>query len=129
MEEVARNVNEGRRRAEVVRDVLMAKKKPPTPGMTVSASVSLTKVKSLRVNPANGGGAKDDKAPEEAILVSHLEAELHSIEIFAQQFAKNIVEWARMTSNVILSLRTWSLSFSKVIGLSPSSGSEAFDAT
>ena len=131
MEEVARNVNEGRRRAEVVRDVLMAKKKPQVPGMTVSASVSLNKVKSLRVT-GNGSGAapgdKNTKEPEEAILVGHLESELHAIEQFAQQFAKNIIEWARMTSNVILSLRTWSLSFSKVIGLAPTSASEAFDA-
>jgi len=131
MEEVARNVNEGRRRAEVVRDVLMAKRKPQTPGMTVSASVSLNKVKSLRVT-GNGGtvatGDKNGKEPQEAILVAHLESELHAIEQFAQQFAKNIIEWARMTSNVILSLRTWSLSFSKVIGLAPTSASEAFDA-
>lgn len=129
MEEVARNVNEGRRRAEVVRDVLMSKKKPVS--VTVSASVNLTKMKSLRVpgtSTKSSGGSKDDKTPEEVIIVERLEKELKEIEEFAQKFAKNVVEWARMTSNVVGSLRTWALGFAKVIGLSADQGSEAFEA-
>ncbi|KAF5354973.1 hypothetical protein D9756_005535 [Leucocoprinus leucothites] len=130
MEEAVRNVNEGQRRAKVVRDVLMAEQKSPTPGVAIPVSVSLTKFKSTRVGNNGGAGGKtsENNTNEEAILVSRLESELHSIKTSAQLLAKNIVEWARMTSNVMLSLRTWSLSFSKVIGLSPTSESEAFDA-
>ncbi|KAG6828275.1 hypothetical protein H0H92_008546 [Tricholoma furcatifolium] len=118
MEEVARNVNEGRRRAEVVREVLNAKKRPVN--VSVAASVNLTKMKSLsRHNkPADG----------EAAQVERLHAELKRIDTFAQQFAKNVVDWAKMMNNMMLALRTWAIGFGKVIGLSPESGSEAFEA-
>ncbi|KAF9443991.1 hypothetical protein P691DRAFT_763777 [Macrolepiota fuliginosa MF-IS2] len=130
MEEVARNVNEGRRRVEVVRDVLTSKKKGPV-SVTVSASVNLTKMKSLRVSGPSTktpNGSPSDKVPDEAILVERLEKELKEVEEFSQKFAKNVVEWARMTSNVVGSLRAWALGFAKVIGLSADQGSEAFDA-
>ena len=49
MEEVAQRVNEGRRRAEVVKDVLNAKGvKKPNASVGVAASVNLSKMKSLR---------------------------------------------------------------------------------
>ncbi|KAG6849358.1 hypothetical protein H0H93_009141 [Arthromyces matolae] len=82
MEEVARNVNEGRRRAEVVKEVLTAKKKAPV-NVGVAAQVNLTKMKSLsRYNkPADGEAAK----------VERLHAELKRIDAFAQQFAKGVL--------------------------------------
>ncbi|KAG5642208.1 hypothetical protein DXG03_003399 [Asterophora parasitica] len=123
MEEVARNVNEGRRRAEVVKEVLTAKKKPVNVG--VAASVNLTKMKSLRHGKA---GAAERDANGEAAQVAAMQEELKRIDVFAQQFARNVVDWARMMTNVVLALRTWAASFGKVIGLSPEQGSEAFDA-
>ncbi|KAG6853668.1 hypothetical protein C0991_002466 [Blastosporella zonata] len=118
MEEVARNVNEGRRRAEVVKEVLTAKKRPVNVG--VAASVNLTKMKSLsrHTKPVDG----------EAAHVERLHAELKRIDAFTQQFAKNVVDWAKMMNNVLVALRTWAISFGRVIGLSPDTRSEAFDA-
>jgi len=46
-----------------------------------------------------------------------MQAELKHVEMFAQQFAKNIVEWAKSMSGVVRTLRVWAMSFGKVIGL------------
>ncbi|KAJ2928619.1 hypothetical protein H1R20_g8433, partial [Candolleomyces eurysporus] len=121
MEEVARNVNEVRRRAEVIKDVLTSKKKPVN--VTVAASVNLGKMKNLRITKAP---PVDENS--EAAQVERMSQELKRIEVFAQQFAKNIVDWARSMSKVIGALRTWSIGFGRVIGLSPEQGSEAFEA-
>ncbi|KAG6901685.1 hypothetical protein C0995_009175 [Termitomyces sp. Mi166 len=117
MEEVAHNVNEGRRRAEVVKEVLAAKKRPVNVG--VAAQVNLTRMKSLsRSKPPDG----------EAAQVDRLHAELKRIDAFAQSFAKSVVDWAKMMNNMVLALRTWAIGFGKVIGLSPEAKSEAFEA-
>ncbi|KAG5715564.1 Rho guanine nucleotide exchange factor gef1, partial [Termitomyces sp. T112] len=117
MEEVARNVNEGRRRAEVVKEVLAAKKRPVNVG--VAAQVNLTRMKSLsRHKPTDG----------EAAQVERLHAELKRIDAFAQQFAKSVVDWAKAMNNMVFALRTWAIGFGKVIGLSPEAKSEAFEA-
>ena len=118
IEQVARNVNEERRRAEVVKDVLSASKKPPRP---------LVKMRSIR-NPSTRSLSADVAENEEALLVSRLSSQLRLIELFAQQFARNILDWAKAMSVVIRSLRTWSHSFAKVIGLSEENTSEAFEA-
>ncbi|KAF8963623.1 hypothetical protein BDZ97DRAFT_1919625 [Flammula alnicola] len=133
VEEIARNVNEGRRRAEVVKDVLTSKtpKKPSAP-VGVAASVNLSKVKSLRHGGVTAATMRVSQLAEggnsEAARVEAMQAELKRLEVFAQQFAKNVVDWGKMMSNVMLALRTWALSFGKVIGLSAEQGSEAFDA-
>ena len=151
IEEIARNVNEGRRRAEVVKDVLTKKSNnsssggggggsgggrskahAPAVSVAVAAGVNLSKVKSLR-----HGGVREatmrvasltEGANSEAAQVERMQAELKRIEVFAQQFAKNVVDWGKMQHNVVGALRTWALSFGHVIGLSPESRSEAFDA-
>lgn len=123
MEEVARNVNEGRRRAEVVKEVLSAKKKP-----AVNVAVNVTRMKSLRYAVKPGVTAVMQDANGEAAQVDRMQVELKQAEQFAQQFAKDIVEWAKSMSGVVRMLRAWAISFSKVIGLSPEMGSEAFDA-
>ncbi|TFK22571.1 hypothetical protein FA15DRAFT_671365 [Coprinopsis marcescibilis] len=123
MEEVARNVNEIRRRAEVVKDVLTSKKKPVN--VTVAATVNLSKMKNLRPGTAKGPHNDDNG---EASQVERMSQELKRIELFAQQFAKNVVDWARSMSKVVGGLRAWSISFGKVIGLSSDQGSEAFEA-
>ena len=155
LEEVARNVNEERRRAEVVKDVLMSKKGgKPTPGVGVAAQVNLSKMKTLRHGgiraialaeaaesngtaaaiPGGGGNGSGLVAGAtggaEAILVEQMHTELKRIDAFAQQFAKNVVDWSKMMSHVMVALRIWTINFGKVIGLTPEQGfgSEAFDA-
>ncbi|KAJ7578277.1 hypothetical protein C8J56DRAFT_797853 [Mycena floridula] len=111
IEEIARNVNEERRRAEVVKGVLLAKKRPP--------AIALVKIKSIRgARPGN----------EEAAKVEMMQKELNKIDVFAQQFARNVVDWAKAMTGLVANLRTWAVSFGKVIGLSEEQGSEAFDA-
>ena len=153
-EEVARNVNEERRRAEVVKDVLMSKKGGKlNPGVGVAAQVNLSKMKNLRHGgmraialaeaaesngsvPALPGGINGSglvagaTGGAEAVLVEQMHTELKRIDAFAQQFAKNVVDWSKMMSHVMAALRVWTLNFGKVIGLTPDQGfgSEAFDA-
>ena len=151
-EEVARNVNEERRRAEVVKDVLMSKKGGKlNPGVGVAAQVNLSKMKTLRHGgmraialaeaaesngtspaiPGGGGGlVAGATGGAEAILVEQMHTELKRIDAFAQQFAKNVVDWSKMMSHVMVALRVWTINFGKVIGLTPEQGfgSEAFDA-
>ncbi|PFH52197.1 hypothetical protein AMATHDRAFT_57560 [Amanita thiersii Skay4041] len=121
MEEVARNVNEGRRRAEVVKEVLSAKKKP------LSSSVNLTKMKSLRVGSSKNAQLADIDN-EEAARVEKMHFELKQIEAFAKRFAKDALDWSRSMRYFVIGLRSWAASFGKVIGLSTEQGSEAFDA-
>ncbi|TFK44984.1 hypothetical protein BDQ12DRAFT_44200 [Crucibulum laeve] len=124
MEEVARNVNEGRRRAEVIKDVLSSKKKPLN--VSVAASVNLSKMKSLRYGGSRAQQLADGNG--EGAQVERMQVELKQIDQFAQTFARNVVDWAKMMSKVMLSLRLWALGFGRVIGLSAEQGSEAFEA-
>ncbi|KIL68714.1 hypothetical protein M378DRAFT_60270, partial [Amanita muscaria Koide BX008] len=117
MEEVARNVNEGRRRAEVVKEVLSSKKP--------LSAVNLSKMKNIRVG-FNRLPADADSI--EALKVERMHMELKRVDSFAQQFARNVLDWSRSMSNVVVALRVWAISFGKVIGLSMDQGSEAFDA-
>lgn len=132
IEEVARNVNEGRRRAEVVKDVLASKTmKKPNTSVGVTASVSISKMMSIRhggVTAATMRVSQLEGSNNEAGKVEGLQAELKGIDCFAKDFAKTIVDWGKMTSNMMIALRTWSHSFGTVIGLSAGQGSEAFDA-
>ncbi|KAJ3534408.1 hypothetical protein NMY22_g6942 [Coprinellus aureogranulatus] len=118
MEQVAVRVNEGRRRKEVVEEVLASAVKK-TVNVSAVASVNLGKVKNLR------GKTEKEKA---TLLVDDLEIQLKKLEVFAQQFAKDVVDWARLTTKVVGALRTWAVSFGKVIGLSIDQESEAFEA-
>lgn len=122
-EAIARQVNEIRRRSEVVKEVLTSKKKSLT--VTVTASVNLGKMKNLR--PGSMKHLQNDSNGE-AGRVENLSAELKQIEDFAQDFAKNIVDWSRSMTKVMAGLRTWALGFGKVIGLSEEQRSEAFEA-
>lgn len=122
-EEIARNVNEIRRRSEVVKEVLTSKKK--SLNVTVTASVNLGKMKNLR--PGSMKTLQNDNNGE-ASKVEMLSAELKGVEDFAQDFAKNIVDWSRSMTKVMSALKTWAIGFGKVIGLSDEQRSEAFEA-
>ncbi|KAF7362445.1 DH domain-containing protein [Mycena venus] len=109
MEDVARAVNEGRRRAEVVKEVLTAPKKPPT----------VLRIKSFRA-PADPNS--------EAARVDRMANELARIDVFAQQLSRTAQEWARAADSSARSLLSWAKAFAAAIGLSASVRSEAFDA-
>ncbi|KAG7091289.1 hypothetical protein E1B28_010337 [Marasmius oreades] len=147
IEVVARNVNEERRRAEVVKGILMGdhkKKSLPTAAtIGVAASVNLSKMKSLKRGAQGQGGLSTSaSAPllggtdgdgisggnAEAIRVERMTTELKKIEVYAQQLAKNVLDWSKSANVVVHNLRTWALGFGRVIGLSDEQGSEAFDA-
>ncbi|KAJ6497445.1 hypothetical protein C8R45DRAFT_898742 [Mycena sanguinolenta] len=110
MEDVARQVNEGRRRAEVVKEVLTAPKKPPT----------VLRIKSFRA-PA------DADTNSEAARVERMASELARIDVFAQQLARVTQEWARAADAAAHFLLSWAKSFAGAIGLSGAVRSEAFD--
>ena len=144
MEGVARGVNEGRRRREVIKEVLTGGKGVPdsgtpslngttTPGIKpkkglsvgVAASVKLGKVKGMKNAARSREGADGN---EEKDKVEKMEAELKRCEIFIRKFAKETVDWTRKMKHLMTSLYSWANVFGQVIGISPDSVSEAFDA-
>ncbi|KAI0645075.1 hypothetical protein C8Q79DRAFT_1001627 [Trametes meyenii] len=138
MEEVARGVNEGRRRREVVREVLMAsgagtptkngemKAKKKGLNVGVAASVSLGRMKSLR--SAAYKAKEGAEASQESEDVKRLGARLKQYEEFLQRFAKDTTDWAESVRNLTVSLDGWAKSFGRVIWMGPDVRSEAFDA-
>lgn len=135
MDEVARGVNEGRRRREVVKEVLMGGKRDDNFGagaakkkglnIGVAASVSLGKVKGLR----NTGKLLDGlDGNEEKEQVERMEDELKQCEIFIRRFAKQAMEWGWETRQMMCRLSSWTESFGRVIGISEDQVSESFDA-
>ncbi|KAJ7072949.1 Dbl homology domain-containing protein [Mycena amicta] len=111
MEQVAHAVNEGRRRAEVVKEVLAALKKPPA----------------VRRIPGKSFRAPAD-VNSDVVRVDRMEAELLRIEIFAQQLSRHAQEWARAAHGSAHALLSWARSLAAAIGLSTTETSDAFDA-
>lgn len=122
MEEVARGVNEDRRRWEVVKEVLSTK-----PGgarglkLNVTTTVGLGRIRSSRTG-------KDKGDNTEAELVAGMEKLLKSSDAFIKQFAKEAVGWANTVKDTVRALHAWALGFAHVIGLSADQRSEAYDA-
>jgi len=140
MDEVARGVNEGRRRREVIKDVLTGGKGIPdsgTPSLNgaaglkpkkgisvgVAASVKLVKGMKYAAKPREGADGNEEKTQ-----VEKMEAELKRCEAFIRKFAKEAVDWTRKMKHLMTSLYAWTDAFGQVIGISPDSVSEAFDA-
>lgn len=143
MEEVARSVNEGRRRVEVVKEVLTAASRKNSKSGSGSADGagggsnsngnngkdgSPLKKRSLNVGLAASVNLTKVKSVtrtlkakdmnEEVIQVEKLYAELKVIQKHAQDWAQHVVEWSKSMHTVIVHLRAWALSFGNVIGLS-----------
>lgn len=121
MEDVARGVNEDRRRWEVVKEVLGSK--PGEKGKKVPVVMQATaRIRNLRPSK--------DRAESnlEAEQVEMMEQELKRSDAFINQFAKEVVEWGMAVKGTVISLRLWAIGFAQVIGLSPEQNSEAFDA-
>ncbi|TFK90241.1 hypothetical protein K466DRAFT_597089 [Polyporus arcularius HHB13444] len=139
LEDVAGGANEGRRRREVVREVLTgmpatatiqkgevkAKKKGLNVGVTTS--VSLGRMKSLR-----SAAAKAKEGPEanaEAEAVKEMGEKLRQYEAFLQDFATESGNWADAVRGLMLALEDWAQSFGRVIWMGEEDApSEAFDA-
>ena len=125
MEAVARGVNEGRRRWEVVQEVLTAKPGdvPRKKGLNVgvAASVNIGRMKSLRSVKAREGN-------EEAVQVEKMEKQLKTADAFVNALAKAAIAWGTSVRATVEQLRDWAIGFGKVIGLSDEQQSEAFDA-
>ncbi|KIM76643.1 hypothetical protein PILCRDRAFT_77630 [Piloderma croceum F 1598] len=123
MEDVARAVNEDRRRWEVVKEVLNTKpgEGKGKKGLSVPASVNISRMKSLR-----SGKEKEDN--HEAEQVERMEKLLKRSDAFINQFAKEAVDWAATVKVTVRALKQWAVGFAQVIGLSEEQKSEAFDA-
>lgn len=141
MEKVAHRVNEGRRRREVIKEVLNSstngtpskrhsdpKPKPKKKGLniSVSASVSLGRMKSFSMK--SGKAKEGAEASEEAAQVVQLAERVKECEVFARTFAKEAVEWSKSMEGLMEQLSRWSTGFGEVIGVTEPEESEAFAA-
>lgn len=133
MEIVAHGVNEGRRRREVVKEVLSgvpikkaAEVKKKGLNMGVAASVSLGRMKSIRA--ASFKVKEGAEANQEAEQVARMGEELKSCDVFIRAFAKGSMQWAKSLTFMVETLRDWTNSFGTVIGVTAEQRSEAFDA-
>ncbi|TBU38046.1 hypothetical protein BD309DRAFT_972704 [Dichomitus squalens] len=142
MEEVARGVNEGRRRREVVRDVLTSAavistpqkvgetvkaKKKSTLSVGVAASVSLGRMKSLRSAALKAKEGAEANAEAEAVKA--MGEQLKSYEPFMEQLARDSLKWADSVKVLMGALDQWAHTFGRVIWMGPDDvPSEAFDA-
>ena len=134
MEEVARSVNEDRRRWEVVREVLGGAPIPTANGtgkskkgngavnvgVSAAASAHLNRMKSLRVpkNMKDVGENTSDNA--EAVEVARLEGELQRYATFLDKLAKDVKEWRLSMRQALVALWQWGITFGAVLGLTPS---------
>ncbi|KAH8110448.1 hypothetical protein DFH11DRAFT_1803816 [Phellopilus nigrolimitatus] len=133
MEEVARGVNEGRRRMEVVKDVLTGK---TDTGKSVtlqkkmsigkSAQVSVGRMKSMGMGMRAVRPKEEDN--EESTRVAQHERQLRKCDAFVRGFAKDIVGWAQTVRTSQAHLRAWAVDFGKTIGINDEQPSEAFNA-
>lgn len=124
MEEVARQVNEGRRRWEVVKGVLESGKSPPA------------KVGAGLIKPFRGRGssaAMDSAADPQADLVK-LEKRVKDGAAAATAMAEHVLAWANALTAGSGKLLAWSRAFARVVDLDvvlggdPQGGSEAVRA-
>lgn len=133
MEEVARSVNEERRRWEVVREVLggaplsNANGKSKKSSATATVGVGVTTVQLGRIRSRRPSKMKDLAEMEldsaEAVEVARLEAELQRYNTFFDKLAKDVRDWRIATHVSLVALRQWGITFGAVLGLTPSPSS------
>ncbi|KAG9312331.1 hypothetical protein JVU11DRAFT_7647 [Chiua virens] len=134
MEEVARSVNEDRRRWEVVREVLGGAPIPTANGtgkskkgngsvnvgMSAAASAHLSRMKTLRSSKIKDL-AENASDNAEAVEVVRLECELQRYAAFLDKLAKDIKDWRLSMRQALVALWQWGVTFGAVLGLTPSS--------
>ncbi|KAG8737819.1 hypothetical protein FRC12_017013 [Ceratobasidium sp. 428] len=120
MEEVARQVNEGRRRYEVVKNVLESGKSPPSGGKISSVG----RMKTFRGRPSAAGTEDLDR----------LERRVKDGAAAANAMAEHVLAWANSLTDGAVKLLAWSKAFQRVVDLdvvlggAPEGGSEAVRA-
>ncbi|KAF9222409.1 hypothetical protein BS17DRAFT_186920 [Gyrodon lividus] len=133
MEEVARSVNEDRRRWEVVREVLggapipnangTGKSKKGNSAVNVSvgvvASAHVNRMRSLR-GPKIKDLSENEPDNAEAVEVARLEGELQKYSAFLDKLAKDVRDWRNTVHTSLVALRQWGITFGAVLGLTPS---------
>ncbi|KAL4068692.1 hypothetical protein V8B97DRAFT_1872814 [Scleroderma yunnanense] len=130
MEEVARSVNEERRRWEVVREVLGNTPLPNTNGKSkkgshavgVGVTGTVHRMKSLRPSKLKeiAETALDNA---EATEVARLESELQRYAAFFDKLARDVKDWRDSMHVSLVALRQWGITFGAVLGLTPSPSS------
>ncbi|KAI0785725.1 hypothetical protein C8Q75DRAFT_722268 [Abortiporus biennis] len=138
MEVVAHSVNEGRRRREIVRDVLngvpakrigdqpKAKKKGLNLG--VAASIHLGRMKTFKAALLKPQDATVADANAEAADVKIASDELREAQLYIRHLARDTVRRAETLTALMESLKTWTITFGNVIGITEEQTSDAFDA-
>ncbi|KAH9935140.1 uncharacterized protein BXZ73DRAFT_45507 [Epithele typhae] len=138
LEEVARGVNEGRRRREVVREVLAGghgivatprindvKGKKKTLG--IGPSVSLGRMKTIRAAALTA--KEGPEANVEAEEVRALGDQLKRHDAFVKRFAEDALAWVDAAGDMTAALDEWAHVFGNVIWMDDDGGgSEAFEA-
>ena len=136
MEAVAHGVNEGRRRREVVKEVLTGtpvkkigeqqKAKKKGLNVNVATSVNLGRMKTLRTVSWKSREGIDSN--EETERVAMLGVELRETDAFIRQIAKDAVACGKSVTALMEKLREWAFCFGRVIDVSGNQGSDAFEA-
>lgn len=131
MEDVARSVNEERRRWEVVREVLGDTSFPNTNrkskkgsngvnvGIPMTGTVHLGRMKTLRPSKTREV-AETGIDNAEAVEVARLESELQRYASFFDRLARDAREWRDGMQVTLFALRQWGITFGAVLGLTPS---------
>lgn len=131
IEAVTHGVNEGRRRREVVKELLCkkgAEGKPRKKGLNlgIAAAINLGRVKSIRASSFKLKEGKEGNL--EAEQVARMGEELKACEVFARNFAKEAMSWIDATTALTQSLRGWAIRFGNVTGANGDNHSAAYDA-
>lgn len=133
MEEVARGVNESRRRIELVKEILTGKTDMGKPtalqkklSISKSTQAGVSRMRSMGMGLRNSRPKEDDNA--ESIKVLDQERQVKRCEAFVREFAKDIVTWAQTVRTAQSHLRAWAIDFGKTIGICDEVPSEAFTA-
>ncbi|ETW74620.1 hypothetical protein HETIRDRAFT_456197 [Heterobasidion irregulare TC 32-1] len=130
IEAVSRAVNEGRRRREVVRDILAAAdpaaKKKPAPPVLALPLVLAAAVHIGRVTKGRPPLAPADT--DETDAVARLEQRLKAALAYAHALARDALAWASAARALAAQLATWARAFGRALGITPEQASEAFDA-
>ncbi|KAG1812292.1 hypothetical protein EV424DRAFT_1327128 [Suillus variegatus] len=133
VEEVARAVNEGRRRVEVVREVLGSGHAKDGPGAGGVGSIGIPKVGVVnasvsRMRSIPVSEIEPDSENAEAALLVALESRLKSHITTLSHLARDAFGYARTLHTLFGALVKWGWAFSGVIGVTVSPELEAFDA-
>lgn len=143
METVAHKVNEGRRRREVVKEVLTAgstsslnsafKKTGENPAkkkglnMGIAAAASLAKIKST-TRPGAYKNKEGVDGNAEATAVAEMNERLKKYDETIREYAKAAVKWTESAKVLMEDLHSWTLTFGRILGIERGNGSDAYDA-